>query len=363
MTKQVQDDLKLLQLMTDDMKQSSSLYNPTNYWAYYEKVLMPELEVQGLTDFRRRKRSVLRSFGATDNIEKPLADLRASRILYNKVTAAIPGFTGLLKGASKAISGVISLFTGWKNKIVTAPYYFCEQLGRKYHAKPLNSLNCSDAGNPEDRIEVGGRLYTSKMLYYYQRYVYAQRFIDFNKVEVLAELGSGSGKSIEVLKKFYPHITFVLFDISPQLYVCEQWLKAVFPGDVVSYRECREMKSLDNLQKGKIYVFGAWHFPLLSQRKVDLFWNCASFQEMEPDVVANYLSYVNESADKVFLLEKMNGKELAKTEGEKGVIEPVTIEHYRKGLPAFRILDKQEALHPDGSPMWQGYEESVWVRN
>ncbi len=359
---QVADDLALLKQMTDDMKSSSSLYNPTNYWAYYERVLMPELEKQGLKDFRRRKHTVLRSFGATDNIEKTLADVRQSRLFYNKATKALPGSEGIFNAINKLASGVISALPSWKQSIIQQPYRFCRELGMKYNAKPLDSFSYSDAGNPEDRIEVDGRLYTNKALYYYQRYVYAQRFINFDKVQTLVELGSGSGKSVEVLKKLYPHITFILFDISPQLYVCEQWLKAVFPGEVVSYSECREMTSLDNLQPGKIYVFGAWHFPLLQGKKVDLFWNCASFQEMEPDVVANYLKFVNESAKEVFLLEKMNGKETADKAGEKGVLNPVTIEHYKQGLSNFAIKDIQTALHPDGKPMWNGYEESVWLR-
>jgi putative sugar O-methyltransferase len=363
MSNQVKDDLELLKLMNDDMKSSSSNYNPTNYWAYYEKVLMPELEQQGLRDFRRRRNSVLRSFGATDLIEKPLIDLRNSRLFYNKVMTSVPGYEPFLKGANNLASSLVRAVPDWKNSIQNKPYEFCKNLGIKLGAKPIESFTCSDIGNPEDRIEVDGRLYTNKMLYYYQRYAYAQKHINFDNVRVIAELGSGSGKSIEVLKKLFPEITYVLFDISPQLYVCEQWLKEVFPGEVVSYRDCRNMTSLENLEKGKIYIFGAWHFPLLKNYKLDLFWNCASFQEMEPDVVANYLSFVNDSAKDVFLLEKMNGKEIAEEAGTKGVLHPVIIDHYKKGLSNFKIKDIQIALHPDGNPMWNGYEESIWVRN
>ncbi|MFM9986263.1 MAG: putative sugar O-methyltransferase [Flavobacteriales bacterium] len=362
MANQVKDDLALLKMMNDDMKSASSMYNPTNYWAYYEKVLMPELENQGLADFRRRKHTVLRSFGATDIIEKPLADFRKSRLFYNRILRQIPGWDGAIRGLNNFGSGIISMFPGWKQARRQQPYDFCKQLGEKFKAKPLDGFSYSDVGNPEDRIEVDGRLYTFKALYYYQRYVYAQRFFNFEKIQTLVELGSGSGKSIEVLKKLYPNITYILFDISPQLYVCEQWLKEVFPNDVVSYRDCRNMTSLDNLQSGKIYVFGAWHFPLLKGQKVDLFWNCASFQEMEPDVVANYLSFVNDSAKEVFLLEKMNGKEIAGQEGSKGVLNPVTMADYKKGLSNFTMKDLQVALHPDGNPMWDGYEESIWVR-
>ena len=62
--------------------------------------------------------------------------------------------------------------------------------------------------------------------------------------------------------------------------------------------------------KGKILCLG-WKFPMIEEIPVDLFWNASSFQEMEPEVVANYLKFVNRAAKSVYLLEVMGGKEVA----------------------------------------------------
>jgi putative sugar O-methyltransferase len=65
-----------------------------------------------------------------------------------------------------------------------------------------------------------------------------------------------------------------------------------------------------------IFVFGNWKLPELKDFSYDLFWNSASFQEMEPDVVLNYLSYVNRQTKKyVFLNEMMKCTKVAAARG------------------------------------------------
>ena len=66
---QVKDDPELLELMINDSHSFSELYRPTNFWENYEKIFLPELKSLGLHDFRRRKNSVLSSFGGTDELQ------------------------------------------------------------------------------------------------------------------------------------------------------------------------------------------------------------------------------------------------------------------------------------------------------
>ena len=64
---QVSDDAGLLKLMMDDMAAAPELYRPGNYWKNYENLFVPEIANLGLRDFRRRRDSVLTTFGATDD--------------------------------------------------------------------------------------------------------------------------------------------------------------------------------------------------------------------------------------------------------------------------------------------------------
>jgi putative sugar O-methyltransferase len=49
---------------------------------------------------------------------------------------------------------------------------------------------------------------------------------------------------------------------------------------------------LSKISSGKIHFFGNWQIPMVESKKHDLFINAASFGEMEPEVVQNYLKYI-----------------------------------------------------------------------
>ena len=77
-------------------------------------------------------------------------------------------------------------------------------------------LHLSMIGNPEDRFNVEDRSWSYTMLNFYMRYAWACQFIDFDSIDSVVELGSGSGKQAEVWANLHPHLTLFLFDIPPQ---------------------------------------------------------------------------------------------------------------------------------------------------
>lgn len=361
---QVSDNLPLLELMLKDAALAPNFYKTTNYWSIYEKRLVPELRRLGLSDFRRRYGSVLSSFGATDLVGSfGKIDLFKNRVLHNRITRRIPLWLRFLSFQNYLLNKIFPCTNPYDVTLEGLRQLACEYvyaIGEKFGAKSLDKFEVSLIGNPEDVIKIGGRVYTMPILYYYLKYVYCQSYLNFDDVEIMVELGCGSGKQVEVIKKLHPNSCFLLFDIPPQLYVCEQYLSAVFPGSVVSYQDTRNMDSLPGNKEGKIFIFGNWKFPILNETQIDLFWNASSFQEMEPDVVMNYLSYINKQARAVFLEEMMGGKEVARKEGSHGVLKQTTLEDYRSGLANFQLLNMSPCRSPLG--MVPGYSNSFWER-
>jgi len=358
---QVVDQIESLNIMIEDMQNVSHLYRPTNYWAYYEKQFLPELLEFGLKDFRKRKNSVLSSFGATD-LSPVLFDIRKYRIVSNKFTKKIPGWKVVVKFLNDRINSLLQGIPNFVNDFNFRSFEKAKHFGEIYNAKPIESVEASCIGNPENIFLVNGHFYTENFLFYYLRYCYCQRFIDFEKISTFVELGSGSGKQVELLFKLYPHTSYLLFDIPPQLYVCQQYLSAVFPGNVVPYDITRQWDNIPPLEPGKIYLFGTQKFPLIQELKIDLFWNCASFQEMEPEVVENYLKFVNVSSSHVYLYEIMKGKNLAKKEGEHGVLNAVTYDDYQNGLKSFDLVDYSNPLSTGSNNLRKEYIESFWTK-
>jgi putative sugar O-methyltransferase len=347
---QVEDDPGLLDLMLEDLHAGPALYQPGNYWANYEKILVPELRTSGLRDFRRRRASIVNTFGAADfapitaELNTPPANPESNRRV--RVKRLILELAQRVRPASRALRALGGSYVGASLEGVRQLCYaYASAYGKSNGAKPLEDFSASTAGNPEDVFDVDGRTYTTSMLQSYMLYAYCCRFANFDAIQSVMELGSGSGKQIEVIRKLHPHLSFFLFDIPPQLYVCEQYLRAVFPGSVVSYRDTRALQGIGRPVPGSIYMFGTAKLPELEDLRWDLFWNAASFQEMEPDLVLNYLAFVNrETRRHVFLQENMEGMHQARRRGEHGVLQRTTMEHYQQGLPDFGLVDLCEAI-------------------
>lgn len=362
MNNQIKDDFELLNLMNSDMDNANELYKPTNYWAYKANFLMPNLVKEGLKNFRRKSTSVFSSFGGVDVYPQYWIDLRKNRLFNNRILRSIPFWNKILEFKNSILNSFVNIIPGLKSFLMKKPYRFAKSIEKIKNAKSIDLFDASLAGNPEYVFKVNEKTYTNNVIDYYVRYVYCSKHINFDDINVIVELGSGSCKFTEVIKKLHPHITFLLFDISPQLYVGESYLKEVFNGDVVSYRETREMNKIPELEKGKIYFFGSWQFPLLKEFKFDIFCNLASFQEMEPNVVANYISFINGNSDYVFLHSKMDGKEIADTKGGFGVLEQTTLKDFEKGLTNYKMISIENAKRETGEFKWMGYKDSFWVR-
>ncbi len=361
-TVQVKDEPFLLDLMNQDMEKAPELYKPTNYWEYKANFLQPALKEEGLKDFRRKAVSVYASIGGVDVLPKWWIDLHKSRLFNNRLLRSMPFWSKVLDVLNGPVNKIANAVPGYTEYLKQKPYRYARQVEKETGAAPVENFEASLAGNPEYVFTVKGKTYTNNIFDYYLRYAYCCRFVNFNEIDVIVELGSGSCKLTEVIKKLHPHITFLLFDISPQLYVGERYLATVFPDDVISYEKNRNMQSIPQLEKGKIYMFGSWQFPLLQEFKYDMFFNLTSFQEMEPHVVANYLKFVDGNARYVYLHSKMDGKEVAAQKGGFGVMEPTKLVHFQQGLTAYDMADIRDSRKETGELKWNGHKDAFWIR-
>lgn len=315
------DDKALLGLMMEDYRSCDASYRWTNYWSGKCQLLLDFLQATGLQDFRRNRDpkgtggAVLASFGAVD-----------------------------LNPASPPDS----------------MYERAEGFGRKAGAVPLQSLSVSQVGSPEV-FSIGNGTFSYSWLNFYIRYAYVRQFFAFGDCTIV-EIGSGSGKQAELLKKAHPGATILLFDIPPQLYVANQYLKSVFPGEVVDYSRTREITRAAEIEKGKIHLFPNWKIGIAAEIDIDLFWNAASFQEMEPETVKHYLQYVSHAAN-VYLMQVMYGQSQAPRPGDAGVLQKTQLPHYFEYLHNHQIIDLTTAALAIPLPYVDfRYSDTFWQR-
>lgn len=314
---QVDDDISLLDQLLSDHDQAAPEYRATARWDGYSAKFLDFLRSTGLQDFRSRRHEkgspgfVLYSFGAVDL--NPGHDIATPEEMYH---AAASCFLG--KGA-----------------------------------KAITELEASRVGNPEG-FEINGKFYTLSWLNFFCRYAYVSKFIEF-KDQVIVEVGPGSGKQAEMLKKAHPELTIVLFDLPTQLYVCNQYLRKVFEGTdmVADYSVCRNYTSFKDIQKGKINILPNWKFPIVAGKRFDLLWNSASFQEMDEATAKHYLNLAS-SASAMFLMHNIKYRAKRSLPGERGVISPNVLKnHFEKDRTGARLAY---------TPQKWNYFDSFWMR-
>jgi hypothetical protein len=156
---------------------------------------------------------------------------------------------------------------------------------------------------------------------------------------ILCEIGSGLGRNVEILAHLFPNATFLLFDIPPQLYVANQYLNAVFGDRVIEYKESKDLDTtnMDNLYqkiKGKIVVLPTGLITKWERFKINIFWNCASFQEMEPNIVNNYLRHIKQMKPEYIYINALpQGNYWGEWKpGQGGTREPVLEKYYYEFL-------------------------------
>lgn len=287
---QVEDDPALLERILENTANADPLYRPTNYWEVYSKTFVPELRKIGLHDFRSRKYGILRSFGAADIFPRPVVHVRLPRgggLLGRLLTKAFE----VLPFVSLNIEGIIP---------EEIPIYFYNILKKDFEKKGLDISRCQSnrIGNPSGVIEIGGEIWTLNQLANCRVFIDALDNFEMPEDGIICELGPGLGRNVEIMASLYPNATFLMFDIPPQIYVVNQYMKKRFPKRLVSYEDAMKIKvggstKLADELKGKIVILPAMKLPEWSSIFSDLFWNSSSFQEMESDVISNYLRLVS----------------------------------------------------------------------
>ncbi|MCE9633410.1 MAG: putative sugar O-methyltransferase [Methylophilales bacterium] len=364
MTQQLQDAPELLEQMIQDQISAPLIYHASACWEREANFTIQFLRENGLHDLRSKTGCLpLQGFGATDpppmyyaiDVINKTADLSPDLVnafssLLNR-WQQIPQYPGLPFG--------ISLLD-----LCESAFRLTSLYGRVNGATPLENLEISMAGTPAYAFSVWGKNYTEIFLRYYMRYAYCCQFIDFNKVDTIIEIGAGAGKFAEVLKKAHPHLSFYLLEISPQSYICHQYLKGVFGDDaILNYSDLRDSKNIE-VPQGKFAVLGNWQVEHIKPQGRVLFVNTASFQEMEPNIVENYLKFVIPHAQAMYLLQSTTGIPKKINENDYGAVEPVVMAHYKAFLEdKFEMISQEIAYDPLKaiSDVTGSYRNMIWV--
>lgn len=341
-----------LEFLISEYRNAPELFKAGRYWQEYEEKIINQIKSVDLNQLRSGKYPVFATFGFNEAVYHYRHDSSVLSLAYKKFVRKF-----LLRGGW-ALPYNLKL-----HDIREMAFRHAELLGELTGSRSIRELGVSLFGSPQDVFKMKDQSYTMRFLSFYVRYCFVNRYVRFQGNEIVVELGSGSGHQVEILKKLYPKMTILCFDLPSQLFLCEQYLVNALPErTIVSSRDTLKMTSLSGLEKGKVYMFGNWMFPLLENFSFDMFWNAASFGEMEPNIVRNYLRYIDNGCGWVYLLQAAKGKESSES---KGVKQPINFDFYSEVLGGKFTKIVEEPGYEAHRRLSQsgGYRQAIWKSN
>jgi len=177
--------------------------------------------------------------------------------------------------------------------------------------------------------------------------------VDTNGIENVLEIGGGYGALGEILLTSDSTSFYVNIDIPPVAAVSSYYLTQLFGKDqVLTYDQSKDWKEIDIKRIKETHrcaVFCPWQLPKITG-EFDLFVNFISFQEMEPDVVENYISCVKPLTTKFVLLRNSrSGKPKATNQKSIGVFEPTTTDRMITMFQTFKVVKRDHTVYGDFS--------------
>lgn len=342
--------MKSLNLMLADMELADPLFKPTNFWESGLPSLIADIKRHGLKN--------LRAHNSAHVYYVPLYREKINPLEEEKLNNRIFPFLDQL-GTKRAGNELRNILNG---EALALNDYKLFLLSDKPRQSPiLTHLSESSVGHPIEQFHFDGKKYSKSFLNYLRMLTFLKQRVDTSKIKTVFEIGGGFGTLGEIILKSDNEAFYVNVDIPPLSRISTYYLSQLFGKEqVLAYEDSRRYDVLDIERIRRNYrcaVICPWQLPKI-KGNFDLFVNAISFQEMEPEVVRNYLRIVQKITKKFILLRNSKlGKKVAKRSKEMGVFKPTTSEMVIGMIDQFDLLGRDSFLFGFQNPKVNFYSE------
>jgi len=315
--------------MMEMLERQDPLYQPGNFWKEASKDMLEEMSLHGVESFRSLTTSQ-HFFAPTYGVpgsgltEEQIGSIKEALEESSPTNKQRNHFNHLLSGYSSALADY---------RVLQASEYRSESV------VDLLKFSESSVGCPKEQFEFNGNRYSRSALNYLLGLSFLKKHVDLSEIESVMEIGGGFGTLGEIVYQVMPKAKYIDIDIPPTLCCSTYYLKEVVGEHGVNTIE--EIEGVEKIEVGQLHrlsVLPSWKIEKI-EGKIDLFVNFISFQEMEPDIVDNYLKQiVRLNADWVMLRNMREGKQL-RSEHRIGVDSPICSDDYIEMLPGYKLVD------------------------
>ncbi|WP_076410845.1 putative sugar O-methyltransferase [Shewanella sp. UCD-KL12] len=320
------------QVIIDDMKKVDEHYQPTHFWQHGAMTLQAELESKGIEQFRSLKGAL--SFFV------PTYLFHGWATQPEKYQRVLEVCQGELDSDKKSYLSTMEFLTGEMHAKSDYRVYKASECEREPFTSQFSE---STVGSPLEQFEFEGRKFSRSSLNYLLGLNFLKQELKNVPVKTVLEIGGGFGSLGEILLSDERNETFYMnVDIAPTCLFSTYYLQTNFgKNKIADYQTAKSLSDLSLTNLSNLYqgaVICPWQLPDV-KGELDLFINFISFQEMEPEIVANYLGHVARLNCQYVLLRNLReGKQLATDGSHAGVKKPITSEDYDTFLPDYELI-------------------------
>jgi putative sugar O-methyltransferase len=317
---QIKNNPKLLNLLMGDMEIAPDEWRPTPYWQGYSKRIYSRLQAVGIEGFRTDW-EIIKGHGQIDPTLPPTYEGGSLRVSLLRILSKTPFFSQISNFYMKKVNAEHGLRKNTHDQLVLAiTQLLASDLDFKRY---MDLIKESGAGLPNVLVDDLDN-FSIDFLLHFAQLLTLDSTIGALQMRSVLEIGGGHGKFAEIFIKLAakPDLTYCLIDIPPVLYLATEYLRSIFPDRVIDYDQASKMNRITEEDiRGKILIIPPWLIDRL-EMKFDLFWNSASFQEMEKSVVVEYLDRISNICQCVGLKSLVKGHAL----GAGGQLEPISLD-------------------------------------
>ena len=293
------------------------IYQPSSFWEGACRQIIHEIEEYGIDNFRNIRTSLsffVPTYGVPAN--------SFTKEIANKILKLLED-----DGSHKQKLAMQEFLYGYFYAL--SDYRVFISSDNKNICPNLSDFSESKFGNPIEQFQFGGKKYSRSSLNYILGICFLKKYLNNNEeIKTVLEIGGGFGTLGEILN-CSGDIKYINIDIPPISFIAWKYLSKIYcNNNIEPFIHNKKEIIIDDLNSCSI--FNSWDIEKL-EGTIDLFVNFISFQEMEPDIVENYLNHVKRLNTKWILLRNMReGKQIKKTQWGVGVEIPIIKDTYIK---------------------------------
>jgi putative sugar O-methyltransferase len=344
--------LQILEQMLADLPSQEAIYHPTHFWSQASTPIVDELRAHGFDRFRSLDGARLffvPTYGAPGGA---YSEGEFEQLMALVGTMDRPG--------GKKYQSLLHILSGELWALADYRVMLAGSMGR--NGLRLSEFSESDVGEPMERFHFDGRAYSRSALNYLNGLCFLQQQIgdEIGSIRNVLEIGGGFGTLGEILSQMGQY-TYIDVDIPPTAAVSSFYLKQQAGIEFIDYLQTRAQDVIKvpapEASASRQMVLCPWQLPRL-QGKIDLFVNFISFQEMELEVVRNYLAEVDRLGARFVLLRNLReGKAVKSEQVPYGVERPLLGSDYDTLLPGYEL--QATNVYPFGYRTIDGYHSEL----